>query len=212
MGVSSLSQSWSKKLNNHIVYLVYSRSQKTNLMKKKIFIGLGIVLLAFVLFLVYTAMFPKSPSKTVTFSDRGLDIKVVYCQPSKRGRLIFGEEKDKALQPYGKYWRLGANAATEITFSKNISFAGKPINAGSYRMYAVPGPTSFQVSLNSEVGVYFANNEPNYSLDVLKVDVPVSITPTETEMFTINFSSDSTGVKMDFVWDKTLVTVPISVQ
>ncbi len=181
-------------------------------MKKKIFIGLGIVLLAFVLFLVYTAMFPKSPSKTAVFSDKGLDIKVSYSQPSKRGRLIFGEEKDKALQPYGKYWRLGANAATEITFSKNVNFAGKAINAGRYRMYAVPGPASFQVSLNSEVGVYFANNEPNYSLDVLKVDVPVSIAPTETEQFTINFAGDSSGVNMDFVWDKVLIRIPIAVQ
>jgi hypothetical protein len=180
-------------------------------MKKKIFIGLGIVLLVFILFLVYNAMFPKSPSKTAKFSDKGLDIKVSYSQPSKRGRLIFGEEKDKALQPYGKYWRLGANAATEITFSKNITFAGKPVNAGSYRMYAVPGPTSFQVSLNSEVGVYFANNEPNYSLDVLKVEIPVQMAP-ETEMFTINFGSDSTAVKMDLVWDKVLVSIPISAQ
>ena len=179
-------------------------------MKKKIFIGLGVLLLAFVLFLVYTAMFPKSPSTTAEFSDRGLDIKVTYSQPSKRGRLIFGEEKDKALQPYGKYWRLGANASTDITFSKNINFAGKPVNAGTYRMYAVPGPTSFQVSLNSEP-VYFANNEPDYSKDVIKIDVPVTVAP-ETEKFTISFASDSVGVKMNFVWDKIQVTVPITQQ
>jgi hypothetical protein len=181
-------------------------------MKKKIFIGLGVLVLAFVLFLVYTAMFPKSPSTKAEFSDRGLDIKVSYSQPSKRGRLIFGEEKDKALQPYGKYWRLGANAATDITFSKNINFAGKPVNAGTYRMYAVPGPTSFQVSLNSEAGVYFANNEPDYSKDVIKVDMPVTTAPSETEKFNINFASDSLGVKMNFVWDKIQVTVPITQQ
>src|SRR6267378_8507625 len=104
--------------------------------------------------------------------------------------VIFGEEKDKALQPYGKYWRLGANAATEITFSKNVNFAGKPVNAGSYRMYAVPGPSSFQVSLNSELGIYFAIREPNYSLDVLKVDAPVTAAPNETEQLTINFATD----------------------
>jgi hypothetical protein len=181
-------------------------------MKKKIFIGLGIVLLAFVGFLVYTAMFPKSPTTTTSFSDQGLDIKVSYSQPSKRGRLIFGEEKDGALQPYGKYWRLGANAATEITFSKNITFAGKPVSAGSYRMYAVPGPSSFQISLNSELGIFFANEEPDYTKDVLKVDVPVAAASAETEKFTISFSSDAAGINMDFVWDKTLVRVPITIQ
>jgi hypothetical protein len=181
-------------------------------MKKKIWIGLGVVLLVFVLFAVYTVMFPKSPPKTTAFSDKGLDIKVSYSQPSKRGRLIFGDEKDKALQPYGKYWRLGANAATEISFSKNITFGGKPLNAGTYRMYAVPGPTSFQVLLNSELGVRFsAASEPNHSLDILNVDAPVSEVP-ETEQFTINFGSDSTGVKMDFIWDKVLIRIPITVQ
>ena len=183
-------------------------------MKKKIFIGLGIFVILFALYAVYGLFFaPRpSPTRTTELSGNGLDVKVVYSQPYKKGRLIFGEEKDGALQPYGKYWRLGANAATEITFSKNISFAGHPVSAGSYRMYAVPGATSFQISLNSELGVYFANNEPNYTLDVLKVDIPVSAAPSETEQFTINFNSDSSGVKMDFVWDKVLVSVPITIQ
>src|SRR5258708_19530626 len=115
-------------------------------MKKKIFIGLGVVLVLLVGIFLYGALVAskRSPKKTEEFSDRGLDIKVAYCQPYKKGRLIFGEEKDGALQPYGKYWRLGANAATEITFSKNVNFGGMPVNAGSYPMYPVPRPPSFQ--------------------------------------------------------------------
>lgn len=181
-------------------------------MKKKIFIGLGVVFIGIVGFFVYANLFPKSPPTTASFSHQGLDIKVTYSQPSKRGRLIFGEEKDGALQPYGKYWRLGANAATEITFSKDITFLGKPVSAGSYRMYALPGADSFQISLNTELGVFFGVTEPDYSKDVVKVDVPVLVAPVETEKFTINFASDSSGVNMDFVWDKTLVRVPITIQ
>ena len=181
-------------------------------MVKKIIIGVVIAIAAFAAYEILIVS-RRSPSKTTTFNDRGLDIKVVYCQPSKRGRLIFGEEKDGALQPYGKYWRLGANAATEITFSKNVSFAGQPLNAGSYRMYAVPGANTFQVFLNSELGVSLsAASEPDHLLDVLKVDLPVQSPPVEAEQFTINFGSDSTGVQMDFVWDKVLVRVPITIQ
>lgn len=182
-------------------------------MKKKIYIGLAVLGVLLVGFFLYASLVvaKRSPIKTTTYNDKGLDIKVVYCQPYKKGRLIFGEEKDGALQPYGKYWRLGANAATEITFSKNVNFAGKPVNAGSYRMYAVPGATSFQVSLNSELGIYFGINEPDYTKDIIKVDVPTETTD-ETEQFVINFSSDSTAVNMDFVWDKTKVRVPITIQ
>ncbi len=181
-------------------------------MKKKIFIGLGLILLGIVAFFGYAILFPKSPPTSASFNENGLEISVTYSQPSKRGRLIFGEEKDGALQPYGKYWRLGANAATEITFNKNVTFAGKPVNAGTYRMYAVPGAGAFQVSLNTELGVYLGVTEPDYSLDVAKVDIPVSAASSETEKFTITFASDSAGVNMDFVWDKTLVRVPIALQ
>jgi Protein of unknown function (DUF2911) len=180
-------------------------------MKKKIFIGIGVIILALVGYGTYLNLFPASPPKTASISDKGLDINVKYSAPFKKGRLIFGEEKDKALQPYGKYWRLGANAATEITFSKNVTFAGKQVNAGSYRMYAVPGPTSFQVALNSETGVLFAAGEPDYNKDVLKVEALVTEAP-ETEQFTISFTSDSTGVNMNCNWDKVQFSVPIKVQ
>lgn len=184
-------------------------------MKKKILTGAGILFIAFIAWVVYGLYFaPKpSPPTTGSFSDSGLDINVSYSQPSKRGRLIFGEEAAGALQPYGKYWRLGANAATEITFSKDITFAGQSVNAGSYRMYAVPGAEAFKIILNSELGVNLkAAWEPDHSLDVLTADIPVQTSSSEVEKFTINFNSDSTGVNMDFVWDKTLVRVPIAIR
>jgi len=183
-------------------------------MAKKIFIGLGVVILLFVLWVVYGLFIatPASPAKTTEFSSNGLDLKVVYGQPSKKGRLIFGEEKDGALLVHGKYWRLGANAATEITFSKNVIFGGQAVNAGTYRMYAFPNATTWQVVLNSEVGVFFGFNEPDYSLDVLKVEVPVETAPSETELLSIEFASDSSAISMNVMWDKTMVRVPITVQ
>ena len=180
-------------------------------MKRKIIIGISVVVIILVGIMTYLYFgTKKSPAKTTTFNYAGLDIKVDYCQPYKKGRLIFGEEKDGALQPFGKYWRLGANAATQISFSKNVNFAGKPLNAGTYRMYAVPGATTWQVSLNSGLGSW-GYSEPDYSKDVLKVEVPAATAPEETEQFVINFSNDDTQANMDFVWDKTLVRVPITV-
>ncbi len=98
-------------------------------MKKKILIGVGGRSIGLHSLRRVPECISCKPSKNASISDKGLDIKVTYGGPFKKGRLIFGEEKDKALQPYGKYWRLGANAATEITFSKNVTFGGKPVNA-----------------------------------------------------------------------------------
>lgn len=181
-------------------------------MKKKIYYGLGLIIIVIIGYVGYVALTTRShsPSKTTSFNHEGLDITVAYCQPYKKGRTIFGEGKDALLQ-YGKYWRLGANEATEITFSKNINFAGKPVNAGTYRMYAVPGASSWHVALNSELGKWGAM-EPNYALDIIKVEVPVGTAPSEVEQFTIDFSPGSAGVDMTFAWDKTMVSVPITAQ
>jgi hypothetical protein len=65
--------------------------------------------------------------------------------------------------------------------------------------------------LNSELGK-FGYNEPNYSLDVVTVNIPVEVALSETEQFTISFDNDSSEVKMNFCWDKTLVRVPLRIQ
>ena len=183
-------------------------------MKKKILIGSGVVFILFVLWAVYVLFIatPLSPPATASYNEGGLEINVDYSQPSKRGRLIFGEEKDGALQPYGKYWRLGANAATEITFNKDVTFGGEPIKAGTYRMYAVPGANAFKVTLNSETGVYFGYAEPDHELDVVTVDAPVQKQDAEVETFTIGFSGTDTGVAINFSWVQTLFSVPIVLQ
>jgi len=182
-------------------------------MKKKVFLGIGAIIIMFIGWSLYGLFIakPASPLATVEGSYDDLNMVVVYSRPYKKERLIFGEESDEALQPYGKYWRLGANAATEITFSKAVNFSGKPVDAGTYRMYAIPGPTNWEVSLNSELDVFFGVAEPNYDLDVAKVQIPVQSAP-ETEQFTINFERDSTSAIMNFIWDKTLVSIPITIQ
>ncbi|MEO9964167.1 MAG: DUF2911 domain-containing protein [Reichenbachiella sp.] len=179
-------------------------------MIKKIIIG---VVLGVVIYFVYGILTTRShsPQDTATTTIGDLSVSVVYCQPFKKGRLIFGEESEEALVPYGKYWRLGANEASEITLSQDVTFAGQNLAAGSYRLYAVPNAKSWQVSLNSELGE-FGYFEPDYSLDVLKVDVPVSKNAEEMEQFTIQFTNDSTATQMHMMWDKTRVSIPIVAQ
>lgn len=178
-----------------------------------IFIVLGAALFTVIAIVGYNFATTRShsPLEEKTFSHGDLDLKVTYCRPYKKGRLIFGPESDGTLVPFGKYWRLGANDATEITFSLPVSFAGKRVAAGSYRMYAVPGPEMWEVSLNSELGKFGAY-PPDYSLDVLKVSVPVMQSGEMSEQFTIDFTSDSAGVNMAFIWDRTVVNVPIGLE
>ncbi|MBK6264392.1 DUF2911 domain-containing protein [Marivirga sp. S37H4] len=183
-------------------------------MLKKILIGIGVVFLLFVLWVVYGLFIaePVSPPATASFNEGGLEITIDYSQPSKKGRLLFGTAESGALQPYGKYWRLGANAATDITFNQDVNFGGKSVAAGTYRMYAVPGEESFEVVLNSESGVFFGAAEPDYDLDLVSVYAPIQNSATEIETFIIGFSSIDSGANINFSWDNILFSVPVTTE
>lgn len=177
-------------------------------MLKKVIIGLVIAFVAYFAYGVLTTR-SHSPLTTAEGSLGDLKVSVDYCQPYKKDRLIFGEESEEALVPYGKYWRLGANDATEITFSQDVSFAGESVAAGRYRMYAVPNVSNWEISLNSQLGE-FGYFEPDYTLDVLKVKIPTRINPNTIEQFTMAFDSDSTHLFLSMGWDATMIRVPIS--
>jgi hypothetical protein len=176
-------------------------------MKSKVFI-LIVVIVAVLIAAGWWFTRPASPSGKASISHNGLDVSVSYSRPYKKGRVIFGDASTGALQPDGQYWRLGANAATEITFNKDVTFAGKPLKAGTYRIYAVPGPGTWQIFLNSELGKS-GSESPNKELDVLNLDVPSNEGSTTVEQFTIEFSPAGAGVVMKLMWDRTEVAVEI---
>jgi hypothetical protein len=152
---------------------------------------------------VYTKS--SSPEATAVYDKGGLKIQVEYCQPSKKGRVIFGQ-----LEPYGKVWRTGANEATEITFNQPVTFGDKAVNAGTYTLFTIPQPDQWTVILNSELNQWGAFNY-NEAKDVVRIQVPASLTPQVTEMFTIDFQDANNRVDMQLAWDQTKVTVPIGV-
>jgi hypothetical protein len=176
-------------------------------------IGIGALVLIFVLYVVYALFIatPVSPPDVVEYSNQGLEITIDYSRPYKKGRVIFGTEADSALQPYGQYWRLGANAPTEITVNQDVLLGGQPLEAGTYRMYAVPGADSFKLTLNSDTGGFFAFSEPDYELNIFSIDAPVTRQSQVTEQFTINIENEGSGARIDFSWDDLRFSVPVTV-
>ena len=177
---------------------------------KKIIIGFLIILISITFFFVYPIWInPKSPKSEVSINADGLNIEIQYSRPSKRDRLIFGTEDQDALLTYGKYWRLGANFATSIEINQNVSFAGRPLNKGKYRLYVVPFKNNWRLVINSESGV-FGFNEPDYSKDIMAVNLPVNILNDELEQFTIDFVEFDSILNLRMRWDNTEVLSAIN--
>ena len=145
------------------------------------------------------------------FKAKGnLDMLAFKARPFKKNRLIFGEKSKGALVPFGEYWRTGANAATNFSINSDITISGLNLMAGKYRLYSIPNEEKWEIFINSEADTFFAISEPDYSKDVLATKVPSkSDLEAPVEQFTINFSQDSTGYKMNLVWDKTMVSIPL---
>ena len=102
-----------------------------------------------------TQMKPFRVSPAVVHShDLGISsMKLEYARPAAKGRKVWGE-----LVPFGKVWRAGANAATVVTFSDAVKIAGKDVPAGSYALFAIPGPEQWTWVLNKQAkqwGAYF---------------------------------------------------------
>jgi hypothetical protein len=150
-----------------------------------------------------------SPKGEANFEADGLTLQVEYHRPYKKGRLIFGEEKDGALVPFGKYWRTGANANTTFESNKDILFGGQKLAAGKYGLFTFPYEDRWTVTLSSSNDVFFAVSQPDPKMDVLKTTSPVQKLDPELEQFTIDFSQDSTSINLNLKWDSTMISIPI---
>ncbi|MDB9778776.1 DUF2911 domain-containing protein [Flavobacteriaceae bacterium] len=176
----------------------------------KIALALLAVVIIIASYILYgTFINPKSPRDTVTLVQEDLTLEVDYSQPFKKDRLIFGNAADGALVPYGTYWRLGANFATTFETNKEISFAGRSLAAGKYRVYTVPEDDHWVISLNSEFGS-FGYTEPDYEKDIMSVNIASAQLMTAIEQFTIDFVEGDDSLSLRFRWDTTSVSLPIN--
>jgi hypothetical protein len=111
------------------------------------------------------------------------------------------------LEPYGKVWRTGADAATEVTFKKDGTFGGKPVKAGTYTLFTIPNANEWTVILNSELKQWGAfSYDKNKSKEVMQFTVPAKKLDNVVEQLTIRVPSNS----MIIEWDKTQITIPTS--
>ncbi|SNT05779.1 Protein of unknown function [Ekhidna lutea] len=181
-------------------------------MKKKIFIGVGILIVLIVVAMFYLNNRNRtlSPPGQAIGALSGDTVSVEYSRPSVRDRLIFGEEEEGALQPYGVYWRLGANEPTFLNVNYDFRFGDSEIDAGKYVIYAIPRKGEMELRLNADLR-FWGFTEPDYAEDLATAVVRMS--PGEhTEQFTISVESAASGFELKFNWGKQQWSLPLEKQ
>lgn len=136
----------------------------------KTFFGLIVFLFVFTFFAsssVYAQeQKPRvSPKAGVSQTVGITNIAVTYSRPGVKGRNIWGE-----LVPFDKIWRAGADEASAISFSGDVTIEGQTLPAGKYSFFTIPGKDKWTLIFNSVAEQWGAYNY-DQTKDVLRVEV-----------------------------------------
>jgi hypothetical protein len=130
-----------------------------------------------------------SPNAAVSQTIGTTEVRITYGRPSVDGRTIFAED---GLVPYGEVWRTGANEATTISFSSDVTIEGESLSAGTYSLYTIPGADTWTLIFNDVANQW--GTEYDESEDVLRVETtPASASEREMMMFYFEDVSDTSG-------------------
>ena len=148
-----------------------------------------------------------SPAAKLTQKVGLTEVTIEYSRPGVKDRKIFG-----GLLPFGEVWRTGANAATKITFDKDVQINGTDLKAGSYALLTKPGATEWEIMLfNYDSGRWTSYTKegvtPVLSFKVKPQNIGLNV---ETLLIDVNNIRDDKAT-IDIVWENTAVAIPLSV-
>jgi hypothetical protein len=133
------------------------------------------------------------------------DIALDYSSPAVKGRKIWGE-----VVPYDKVWRAGANAPTKLTVSRDFSFGGTPVPAGTYSVFMMPGKAGWTVMLNKSLTS--SQEQHDAKDDVAKLTIKPVALPAARERLRYTFDDtqeDHTTLTLE--WERVRIPVAITV-
>ncbi|GAB3654807.1 DUF2911 domain-containing protein [Echinicola sediminis] len=142
-----------------------------------------------------------SPLKVAEGQIGGKNVSVQYGAPSVKGRKIWGD-----LEAYGEVWRTGANEATHVNFSEDVTVEGEPLAAGKYSLFTIPQEEgAWTVIFNSEWNLEHGHYQYKEENDVLRVQVMPEWVEENQEQLEITLEDPGVVVR----WEKLRLPIEI---
>ena len=108
-----------------------------------------------------------SPLRTAQGTVNGKEVRIQYGAPSVKDRTVWGD-----MVPYNEVWRTGANEATNVEFTQDVTVQGRALPAGRYSLFTIPQPSGpWTVIFNSEWDLEHGHFQYKEENDVLRVEV-----------------------------------------
>jgi hypothetical protein len=130
-----------------------------------------------------------------------VNVTLEYGRPKVKDRVIWG-----GLVPFDKVWRTGADEATTFAISKDVNVEGKPLPAGTYSLFTIPGEAEWTIIFN-KVAKQWGAFRYDKDQDALRVNVkPAEAEHVEEMTFQIE------GNKVVLRWEKLSISFVISAE
>ena len=148
----------------------------------------------------------QSPPAQTAVTIAGKAIRIDYSAPSMRGRKIFG-----SLEPYGRVWRAGANAATALHTDANLDIGGLLVPKGDYTLFVYLDPKQWQLIVSKATGEWGLDYDQSKDLGRVKMEMSKPPKAVETYKMTLSSLGGNKG-KLRLEWEDTVAEVPITVK
>lgn len=148
----------------------------------------------------------ESPAERTAATIAGKNIRIDYSAPSMRGRKIFG-----GLEPYGRVWRAGANAATAMHTDANLDIGGLNVPKGDYTLFVYLDPNQWQLIVSKATGEWGLDYDKSRDLGRVKMEMSKPPKPVEMYKMTLASAGGNKG-KLRLEWENTVAEVPITVK
>lgn len=173
---------------------------------KKLYTLICAAILLFTTVSSYAQLTPQPSSTQSILQDFGLGkISLVYSRPSVKGRKIFG-----GMEPYGVVWRTGANSATVIKFTDEVTLNGNKIPAGEYGLFSIPGENEWTVIINKQPKQWGAYTYKQAD-DIVRFKVKTEHLNALTETMTLGFTNVTpNSCDLQMMWEHSGFTIHLT--
>lgn len=131
-----------------------------------------------------------------------------YSRPSLHGRSLFGE---KGILVLGQKWRTGANAVTQIAFSKDVDINGQRLAKGSYALFSTPEKSTWTFHFYPYKKLPYTQFLAKTPL--LEIEVPLQQLSYSLETLSLHFEALTLNeANLVLQWGKYKAELPIRVQ
>lgn len=145
-----------------------------------------------------------SPHETVEYMVGDATLTLVYGRPYLKGRSL------STLAPNDKVWRTGADEATTLTTTHDLTIGSLSVPKGTYTLYTLPSASGWKLIVNKQTGQWGTVYQEGQDLG--RVDMMSGKLAKPAEQLTVAVAKDGGKANLEIHWADMRQYVPIAVK